>query len=378
MDFALTDDQEMLRASAREFLTRQCPAARVREAAEHAEGHSESLDREIAAMGWNGILVPEAYGGLGLGVLDAAVLLTELGSAAAPGPFLFSSILSTALLVQFGSAAQRKRWLPPLSSGTATATIAWLEASDRLDAAGIETVARERGRHYVLRGQKLFVPFAGRADLLIVVARTAGGPADGGVTLFLVPAQAPGLRIRPLDNVDRTRPLYAVNLGGVETEPSAILGKRGRGSVVLDRMLDLAAVAVAADSLGGSDRVLEMSVAYSRTREQFGRPIGSFQAIKHIAAEMVTDIEPGRSLLWYAAYAQDAKLRDASRAASMAKAYLCDVYSRSADRGVQIHGGIGFTWEHDVHFWFKRAKWNELAFGDVAFHRERIARLGGY
>jgi alkylation response protein AidB-like acyl-CoA dehydrogenase len=285
-------------------------------------------------------------------------------------------LLATSLIARGGGAKQKKEWLPRLASGERTASLAWLEESDRLDPAGVRAAARRRGASYQLTGKKLFVPYADSVDLLITACRTAG--RNGGVTLFLLDRRAPGVSLRPLETIDRTRRVFEVELRGVEVGTDQVLGGLGAGWSLLERAFDLGAVALAADALGGSERVLEMAVDYSKTREQFGKPIGSFQAIKHMAAEMVADIEPARSLLWYAAYAQDALPREASRAASMAKASLAEVYARSTNRAVQMHGGIGFTWEHDLHFWFKRAKWNELAFGDPILHRERVAAAGGF
>ena len=378
MDFGLSDDQEMLRDSARDFLTRECPPSMVRQIVETPSGVSEALERKIADMGWTGMLVPESYAGLGLGALDTAVLLAEFGRAAVPGVFFFSSVLATQALVRAGDRKQKREWLPKLASGQATATLALLEESDRLDAAGVRARAKRLGTGYRLSGRKLFVPYAQSVDLLVTALRTSGTDNAAGVTLFLVDRSTPGVTIRPLDMVDRTRRLFEVDFRSVTVDREDVLGRVGGAWPVLAGLLDLAAVGLAADALGGAEQVLDMAVAYAKTREQFGRPIGSFQAMKHMAAEMVADIEPSRSLLWYAAHAQDARPREASRAASMAKASLCDIYARSSNRAVQMHGGIGFTWEHDLHFWFKRAKWNELAFGDPSFHRERVAALGGF
>ncbi len=378
MDFGLSEDQELLQASARDFLTRECPPAVVRQAAESPEGAASALDRKIAALGWTGLLVPESHGGLGLSPLDMALLLTEFGRVAAPGGFLFSAALATWALVLRGSAKQKKEWLPRLASGERTATLAWLEKSDRWDPAGIQLRARRHGSRYVLTGKKLFVPYAASSDVLVTPVRTSGGEAPSGVTLLLVERTAPGVSVRPLDSIDRTRRVHEVDFHRVEVGVEQRLGRAGDAWPTLVRLLDFGAVALAADGLGGSERVLEMAVDYSKTREQFGRPIGSFQAVKHLAAEMVADVEPARSLAWYAAYILDSAPREASRAASMAKARLSDVYAGTANRAVQIHGGIGFTWEHDIHFWFKRAKWNELAFGDATFHRERVAATSGF
>jgi alkylation response protein AidB-like acyl-CoA dehydrogenase len=378
MDFGLSEDQELLQQSARDFLARECPPAVVRQATLAPAGASDAVEGRIAEMGWTGLLVPESYGGLGLGMLETAVLLGELGRAAAPGPFLFSAILATKAIVAAGSRAQKQEWLPKLAAGRATATLAFLEESDRLDPPGVRARARRVAGSYRISGTKLFVPYAHTADLLIIACRTAAGVRASGITLFLVDRRSPGLDVRLLDTIDRTRRLCEVEMRGVLVGREHVLGPVGGGWPVIAKLVDVAAVGIAADALGGSDRVLEMAVNYSKTREQFGRPIGSFQAIKHMAAEMVAEVEPARSLLWYASHAQDALPRGSSRAASMAKASLCDIFARCAQRAVQMHGGIGFTWEHDLHFWFKRAKWDELAFGDPSYHRERVAALSHF
>ena len=376
MDFGLSEDQELLQRSAREFLERECTPGFVRTVTRDEEGFPRSLYRQMAELGWMGLVIPEPYGGSGLGLLELALLMEEVGRAVVPGPFLSSSLATLALL-KAGSAAQKKRWLPPLATADAVATLAFVEESDRLDAEGITTRARKVAGGYRLSGRKMFVADAHVADLLIAAFRTAGKGEDG-VTLFVVPHDTPGLAIRPLQSFDLTRRPMEVEFADVNVPASAVLGGEGKGWKTLSRLIDAAAVLLAADSLGGAEKALEMAVDYSKVREQFGRPIGSFQAVKHMAAEMVSEIEPARSLVWYAAYAQDALPRDASRAASMAKARLSDVYSRTTNRAVQIHGGIGFTWEHDMHFWFKRAKSNEVAFGDATYHRERLARLARF
>ncbi len=377
MNFGLSEEQELLQSSARDFLERECPPARVREIASDAAGLSGALESATAAMGWPGLLVPSSHGGLGLGALDVALVLAELGRSAAPGPFLFSSVLATWALVRAGDARQKRAWLPKLARGEAIATIAWQEEEGRFDPPSIALRARKAGRGWELRGRKLYVPYAAQADLWIVVARTASQP-EKGVSLFLVERPEKGASVEEIETVDRTRRFHALELRGVRVGPDATLGRPGTTAALLDELRDLAAIALAADSLGGAERVLEMAVAYAKTREQFGRPIGSFQAVKHLAAEMVAKIEPSRSLLWYAAHTFDSNAKERGRTASMAKARLGEVYSWAANTAVQIHGGIGFTWEHDIHFWFKRAKWNELAFGDSSAHRERVAALGGY
>jgi len=375
MDFGLSEEQEHLQRSAREFLERECPATFVRTVMSDPEGFPRGLYRQMAELGWAGLVIPELYGGLGLTLLDLALLMEEMGRAVLPGPF-FSSTLATLALLQGAGTAQKKEWLPRLAAGDAVASLAWIEANDRLDADGISVRARKVRGGYRLSGTKMFVTDAHVADVLVVACRT--GKGEEGVTLLLLPGDTPGVIIRPLQSIDQTRRPMEVELRDIELPPSAVVGGEGKGWKVLARVLDAACVALAADSLGGAQKSLEMAVEYAKVREQFGRPIGSFQAVKHMAAEVVSEVEPARSLVWYAAYACDAVPREASRAAAMAKARLSDVYSRTTNRAVQIHGGIGFTWEHDMHLWFKRAKWNEFAFGDATYHRERLARLARF
>ena len=377
MDFGLSEDQELLSRSAAEFLAAECPPTLVREAAGSEDGYPRALYRKMAELGWLGLVVPESYGGAGLSTLDLSLLCEQLGRAVVPGPFFSSAVLATLAILHGGSAAQKKRWLPKLASGEAIGALALLEESDRIDAPGVAMKARARGGGWLLSGTKLFVTDAHVADLLVVAARTAGRDEDG-VTLFLVPRDTPGVKVLPLPSIDVTRRPMEVRFESVELPKDAVLGAAGKGWKALARVLDGAAVALAGDCLGGAERMLELAVEYSKVREQFGRVIGSFQAMKHIAAEMVSEIEPARALVWYAAYAADALPREAPRAASMAKACLGDVYARVANRSVQMHGGIGFTWEHDLHFWFKRAKWNELAYGDPVWHRERLATLAKF
>jgi alkylation response protein AidB-like acyl-CoA dehydrogenase len=225
----------------------------------------------------------------------------------------------------------------------------------------------------VLDGTKMFVPYAQMADFIVVAARTGASSEDVG--LFVIDPRADGVNLRRLSNLDLTRRVYKLQLDAVAVPAE---GKLEGDSELYRRLIDAAAIAIAADSLGGTERALEMAVEYSKVREQFGKPIGSFQALKHAAAEIVADLEPARALLWYAAYAYDALPKESGRAAAMAKARLCEVYMRSSDRAVLMHGGIGFTWDHDIHLWFKRARFNESYFGSPTFHRERVAMLNGY
>jgi len=378
MDFGLSPEQELLQQSARDFLARECPTAFVREVMRpDGDGHPRGFHAKLAALGWTGLIIPEAHGGLGLGLLDLAVLAEEMGRAVMPGPFFSSSVLATLALIQGESqeaSRLQEQWLPRLADGSAVGTLALLEESDRLDAEGVTATCMETADGLRIDGRKLFVGDAQVADFLIVAARSHGSGADG-ICLVVVPRGTEGLTITPLESIDQTRRPCVVELDGVEVPRSARLADADRGWAIVQRVQDVACVILAADSLGGAQRALELAVDYAKVRQQFGKPIGSFQAVKHLAAEMVSEIEPARSLVWYAAYAGDGDRAEASRAASLAKARLSDVYSRVANRAVQIHGGIGFTWEHDMHLWFKRAKANELAFGDATVHRERLAQL---
>jgi alkylation response protein AidB-like acyl-CoA dehydrogenase len=373
MDFGLSDEQRQLCSTAREFLRKECSPEYIRKAMADERGNARELYAQIAELGWNGLIVPERYGGAGLTTLDMAVLLAEAGYAAMPGPFLFSAALAAGALAAGGSEEVRERWLSPMAAGKATGTVAIAERGDSLGPAEIMTAARRAGAGWVLNGAKMFVPYAHLADFLVVAARTGSTPS--GVGLFVVDAAAPGVRVRMLKNLDLTRRICAVDLDAVVVPSTAELAG---GAAAYARLLALGAVAIAADSLGGMDRALEMAVEYSKVREQFGKPIGSFQALKHAAAEIVAELEPSRALLWYAAYTQDSLPEQAPRAAAMAKARLCDIYMRGTDRAVLMHGGIGFTWDHDIHLWFKRARFNEAFLGSPVYHRERVAALSRY
>ena len=370
MDFGLSEEQQALKISAREFLAGECATAVVRKAMAADDGRAPELEREIAKLGWTGLIVPEKFGGAGLGMLDLAVILEEQGYAAMPGPFLFSSALAADALAHGGSDELKAKWLRAIAEGSAVGTVAIVEAGDSLSPADFAAIAKNDGASARISGVKMFVPYGGAADFIVVAARTGADTTDAA--LYVVETKSVGVRATELKNLDQTRRVARVEFDGATAVPLS------GGAALYSRLLDIGAVAIAADSLGGIERALDMAVDYSKVREQFGKPIGSFQALKHAAAEILSELEPGRALLWYAAYAQDAAPDAASRVASMAKARLCDVFMRGADRAVLMHGGIGFTWEHDIHLWFKRARFNEAYFGSPAYHRECVAQLGGY
>jgi len=379
MDFGLGDDHARLAQAVRTFLEAEAPPSLVRRLGADPVGHCVELNAKIDARGWTGLLVPREHSGLGLDMLAAAVLLTELGRALTPTPFLSSGVLATSLLSFAASSAQKRRWLPRLARGEIRATVAWLEESDSLDPAGTALRVRRARDRFRVSGSKLFVLDAHVADLYLVAARTAAGLGPDGVSLFAVPREAEGISLTRLEGFDQTRRLFEINFDDVVVERSQLVGREGKAWKHLQRMLDVACVAIAAESQGGAERALQMAVEDVKARgvRGHGGPCG-LQAAKHWAAECFAEIEPSRSLLWYAAWAQRSNNKEASRAASMAKARLGEMFSDTADKVIQIHRGIGLTWEHDMHLWLKRAKANEALFGGPAFHRERVATLSGW
>ena len=372
MDFAFSEEQEMLRSAAHEFLARECPSSYVRRLAEDGEAHDPALWSKLAEMGWTGLGIPEAQGGAG-GFLDLVVVLEEAGRALLPGPFFSTVGLFVPALVEAGSEAQRAAVLPGVAAGTTLGTVAVTEPSGRWDASGVQLSATPAGAGWRLEGVKLYVPDAGVADHLVIAART-GGDGEDGISLFLVSGRPAGLSVSRLETLDTTRPWYEVRLDGVELPADAVLGTVGGGWAPLQRTLERGAAALCAEMVGGSQWVLDTSVEYAKARHQFGRPIGVYQAVSHKLADMLLETESARSATYYAAWAVDADAPDRSEAVSIAKAYTSDAYRKTAGNGIQVHGGIGFTWEHDMHLYFKRAKSSEVLLGDATYHRELVAQ----
>jgi alkylation response protein AidB-like acyl-CoA dehydrogenase len=379
MNFALDEEQEHLRATARSFLAECSSSAQVRAAMDSPLGWDAAVWRRIAAeLGWTAVIVPEAYGGLGLSQVELAVLMEEMGSALLCAPFFSTVCLAANALVAGGSPEQKDGLLRRIASGEATATVGWTEANGRWDASGIEaTVERAAGGDLVVSGRKTFVLDGQSADHVLVAARRPGSSGEEGVSLVALPADAPGLGRRALGTMDRTRRQAELTLDRVRVSPSALVGADGEGWRILAKTLDLAAVSLSAEQLGGAQRCLDMAVDYAKQRVQFGRPIGSFQAIKHKCADMLVLVESARSASYFAACTAAEDGDELPLAASLAKAYCSDAYFRCAAENVQIHGGIGFTWEHDAHLYLKRAKSTETLLGDASHHRELVARRIG-
>lgn len=378
MDIGFSEEQELLRETARRFLDSECPTSFVRARMATNEAVTDTFWRMLAEQGWLGIVYPEEMGGSGLGPVDLVVLMEEMGRAVMPGPFLATVLLGGAAILEAGSPATRNAWLPRIAAGEAKATLAWSEPALRWDAAGITTTVHPVGSGFALSGTKLFVPDAHLADVLVVAARTReGSTMEDGISLFLVPKGVAGLTIGLLPTIDETRKLCEVQLDHVSVGGGALLGELHAGWAPLERVRDRALVALSAEMCGAAQRVLDMTVEYAKIRIAFGKPIGSYQGVKHKAADMLVEIENARSLTYYAAWACEEGLAEAPLAAAMAKAAASDMARKVTSAGIQLHGGIGMTWEHDLHLYLKRAKAAEVAFGDAAWQRERVARLMG-
>ena len=375
MNFGFNDEQELLRSTARKFFENECGSDTVRRLMETPEGISPDLWTKLAEQGWLGLVYPEAYDGMGLGLVDLVVLMEEMGRAVVPGPYFSAVLLGGLAILEAGGEAQKKEWLPKIAAGDRRVALAWMEPSAQLGPAGVTLSAVEKGGRYTLSGTKLFVHDAHTADALVVAARTRPGAGADGVSLFLLPKGTKGLEVTLLPTMDQTRKLCEVSLADVSVGADALLGAAGAGWAPLARVLDRATVALCAEMCGGAQKVLDMTVEYAKIRQAFGRPIGSYQGVKHRAADMLVDVENSKSITYYAAWALDEGAAEAPLAVSMAKAYVSDAYRRVAAAGIQLHGGIGFTWEHDLHLYFKRAKGSEFTFGDATHHRERVAQL---
>ncbi|MBI4562634.1 MAG: acyl-CoA dehydrogenase [Candidatus Rokubacteria bacterium] len=372
MDFAFTPDQQLLRQSVRAFLAEEAPPKVVRALMDDPLGYSEPLWGEMAALGWLGLPFAEPYGGAGLGMVELALVLEETGRAAFPSPYFPSVVLAGSTLALAGSPAQKEKLLTGIAGGRVRATLAFLEGGLDWGPGGISMRAERQGSSFVLRGVKRFVPWAHAAEVILVPARTSSGDGPPGISLFLVDRATPGISVSPMTGIDLTTRWAEVFFSEVVVPGDALLGAEGRAWAALESTLQIAAVGAAAEMLGAARRCLTMSTEYAKVREQFGQPIGSFQAIKHKCAEMLLEVENAHSAVYYAAWALDAKAPDAAVAASVAKSYVGDAARRVSGEAIQVHGGIGFTWEYDLHLYFKRAKALEPLYGDQEFHRELI------
>jgi alkylation response protein AidB-like acyl-CoA dehydrogenase len=371
VDLGLNEVQQMLRASSREFLARECPLTLVRALEHDPQGYPDALWRQMASLGWTGLAFPEQYGGSGGSFLDLAVLLEEIGRALTPGPFLSTVVLGGLTVLDAGTEAQKRDLLPRICSGQLKMTLAITEASASWEPWGVETSAIRTGSVYHLNGTKLFVPDAQAADLLLVAARTAGDPGQPeAVTLFLVPVGSPGVSINRLKGISADAQ-YEVVLHQVSVPAAAALGPPGRGWPVVQRAMQRAVAAHCVGMVGMAQAVLDMTVEYVKQRAQFGRPVGAFQAVQHHCANMATDVEGSRHVAYQAAWRVSQGL-PAQREAALAKAWVSGACQRVCATAHQCHGAIGFTREHNLQLYTRRAKSQELSYGDVHSHREAV------
>ncbi|MBI2858515.1 MAG: acyl-CoA/acyl-ACP dehydrogenase [Chloroflexi bacterium] len=376
MDLSLTEEQEMLRKMARDFLEKECPKKLVRDMEEDAAGYSPDLWKKMADLGWMGLALPEQYGGGGTGFLELAILLEEMGRACLPGPFFSTVTLGALTILDAGSDEQKKSLLPQIASGKKIVTVALTEPSGVWDASGVSLKAQQSSEDFILHGTKMFVADANVADMIVCVARTtdSGNPEDG-ITLFLVDGKAAGLNCKVLKTIASDKQCELV-FDSVKVPAADVIGQIDRGWAIVQRMLMRSAVGKCLEMVGGAQQVLEMTVQYAKDRVQFDRPIGSFQAIQHHCANMVTDVDGSRLISYQAAWMLGEGL-PCNKEIAMAKAWVSDAYRRVVTLGHQVHGGIGFTKDHDMQLYFRRAKAAELAYGDAGYHRELVSGAMG-
>lgn len=370
MQFAFTEEQDQLRSFVRQFMEDKSSEATVRELMETESGYDEAVWSQMAEqMGLQSLVIPEEHGGQGFSWVELIVVLEEMGRALFCAPFFSTTVLATSALMLADDDAAASEYLPKIASGELTATVALTEENGRWDESGVTATAAADGDAWKLTGAKHYVLDGHTAGLLIVAARTAAG-----VSLFAVDGDAAGMTRTALATMDQTRKQAKVEFADT---PGQLIGADGAGWDTMTRVLDRAAVGLAAEQVGGAQMVLDMAVEYAKVRVQFGRPIGSFQAIKHKCADMLLQVESAKSAAYYAAWCAADDNDELPAMASLAKSYCSEAYFHATAENIQIHGGIGFTWEHPAHLYFKRAKSSELLFGDPTYHRELLAQRIG-
>jgi alkylation response protein AidB-like acyl-CoA dehydrogenase len=375
MNFAFSEEQEQLREAVRKFMEAKSPSSEVRRLMETVEGYDEAVWKQMAQeLGLQSLHLPEAHGGQGFTFVELGIVLEEMGRVLLCAPYFSTVVLAADAIMNAATDAQQGELLPGIASGETIAALAFTEPNGRWDASGITMEATGKGDSYQLSGTKMFVIDGHTANTIITVARLAGTSGEDGISFFAVDGDASGLTRTPLATMDQTRKQARLDFSDVAARP---LGEPGAGWAALSKTLDQAAVGLSNEMVGGAQKVLEMAVDYAKVRVQFGRPIGSFQAIKHKCADMLLEVESAKSAAYYAAWAAAEDNEELPVVASLAKAYCSDAYFHAAAENIQIHGGIGFTWEHDAHLYFKRAKSSEILLGDATYHRELLAQRIG-
>ena len=373
MDLGLNEAQQMLKNSAQEFLEAECPDTYVREMEEDENGYTSEMWQKLAEQGWLGLIIPEKYGGVELEFQDLAILLEEMGRYMLPGPYFSNVVLGGMSIMDSGTEEQKQEYLPRLAEGQIIVTLALNEPSGRWDAEGIQLSATENGDDYTLKGTKLFVPNAHVSDYIVVAARTGSGEND--ISLFIVSSQTNGVNQTLLKTIASDRQ-SEVSFDNVSVSSSSLLGEKNQGWKTIEKVLKWGAIGKCAEMSGGGQSVLDMTVEYAKQRTQFGRPIGTFQAIQHHCANMATDVEGAKFITYQAAWMLSEGL-PADREVAMAKAWVSDSYKRVCALGHQSHGAIGFTKEHNMQLYSRRAKAAELAFGDSDLHLDKVAEIIG-
>lgn len=377
MNFELDEEQVMLKTAARDFLQQECPKKLVRAMMEDEKGYSPELWNRIAELGWLGLVFPEKYGGVGSSFLDLVVLLEECGRALLPGPFMSTVVLFGRPIALFGNESQKQQFLPRIAKGDLIMTLAFTEVNGGVEASDISLSASLSGDNFIINDCKLFVPHAHIADYLLCVTRTRDSlDKEDGITVFIVDTKSPGVHVEQLKTLTGEK-LCEVVFHDVVVPKGNMLGKLNEGWSIMKRILGEGQIAESAWMTGGARWAMETTIDYAKTRIAFGRPIGSFQAIQHKLANIAVNVEGATAILYYAAWAIMENHPDAISAASMAKSWCGETYKQATFDGVQIHGGIGYTWDHDMHLYLKRAKASEVTFGDSDYHREKVATMLG-
>ena len=374
MDLRFSEAQEILRKSARDFLTTECPKTLVRELEKDEKGYSPSLWKKMAELGWMGLVIPEDYEGMGYTFQDLTVLLEEVGRNILPGPFM-STVTSTSPILDFGTEEQKKEYLPKISRGEIILTPALYEAEGTLEPFGITLKATAKGNDFVLNGSKLFVEMANVADYLICAVRTKSGTSADGITVFIVDATSKGIKVEVIPTIAFDKQCE-VQFKDVIASKKNVIGSVDKGWAIVEKMLEKGAIGKCAESIGGMQAALEMTVAYSKERVQYDRPIGAFQALQHIMADMMIAVNTSRYLVYEAAWMESEGI-PCAKEVSMAKAYVNEAYKNLTKWAIRLHGGIGTSGEHDIPIYYRRAKSADYAFGSTDYHRELVAQKIG-
>lgn len=382
MEFSFTEEQKMIRDTAQAFLAEVSSSNAIRSAMDTEQGFDPQIWQRICEeMYWQAIHIPEEYGGMGLGYVDLVVMLEQMGRYLLCSPFFSTVCLASNALIVAGTDEQKQQYLTQICEGSLTATLAYTSKNGQWDAAAVQGIVTAQGDDYVLNGTYRYVLDGHTAQLLIVAARSEGSKGEQGISLFAIDADTPGVKRTWLPTMDQTRKQAEIVFDNVRVSSSQLMGETNNAWPQLNKVLQLAAIAIAAEQVGGSQQVLDLTVEYTKERVQFGRPIAGFQAVKHQAADMMLRTEVARSAVYYAACVAEEALSgglladELGEAASVAKSYCSEGYFKNAGDALQLHGGVGFTWEYDVHLYFKRAKSSELFLGDAAYHREHVATL---